>query len=142
MIELADPVATRTEVRESSGRVLSAQYIDVDVDAQLVFRDGKPLARLPHKEFELLRFLLEHAGRVVTREEITRHVWGVVLEPRCDSTLDVHMRRLRGRIEHDPRRPELVRTLRGIGYIFDTAPVPGAAPRGADAVRYALEPPP
>ena len=105
--------------------ILRAQNVDLDVQAQIVFRDGLPMPRLPRKEFLLLKLLLERAGRVVAREELLEQVWGQRLAtPDLTKTLDVHVRRLRARIEHDPHQPTLIRTVRGFGYIFDTTAVP------------------
>jgi len=71
--------------------------------------------RLPLKEFELLEQLLTNAGRVVTRDTLIDRVWG--LDYVGDTkTLDVHIKRLRSRIERDPSRPELITTIRGLGY--------------------------
>ena len=114
----------RSQGRQPQARRLGAQGIVLDVDAQIVFRDGEILPRLPSKEYQLLKFLLENAGRVVSREQIMERVWGAVLSSTGASTVDVHMRRLRHRVESDPTRPFRIRTIRGEGYIFDLSPVP------------------
>jgi len=75
--------------------------------------------RLPLKEFELLQLLLTNAGRVVTREILIDRVWGYDYVGDT-KTLDVHIKRLRSRIEADPTRPELITTIRGLGYRFET----------------------
>ncbi len=74
--------------------------------------------KLPLKEFELLELLLENAGRVLTRDTLIDRVWGphYVGDTR---TLDVHVKRLRARIEEDPSRPALITTIRGLGYRFE-----------------------
>lgn len=105
---------------------LSAQGVILDVDAQIVFRDGDALPRLPQKEFLILKLLLEDAGRAISREELMERVWGAVLSRSAAKTLDVHVRRLRGHLEQDPHHPVLIRTLRGFGYVFDVTPVPTA----------------
>ena len=74
--------------------------------------------RLPLKEFELLRLLLANAGRVVTRDVLIDRVWGFDYVGDT-KTLDVHIKRLRSRIETDPARPELITTIRGLGYRFE-----------------------
>jgi two-component system, OmpR family, alkaline phosphatase synthesis response regulator PhoP len=88
----------------------------VDFDTYEVFLDGKPLA-LSLREFELLKFFLQVPERVFTRGEILDLVWGqdTYVEPR---TVDVHIRRLRQQIERDDARPELILTVRGVGYKF------------------------
>jgi two-component system response regulator RegX3 len=70
---------------------------------------------LPLKEYEVLQLLLERAGRVVTRDQLIDEVWGhdYVGDTK---TLDVHIKRLRGRIEPDPSTPERILTVRGVGY--------------------------
>ncbi|MDA8040469.1 MAG: response regulator transcription factor [Actinomycetota bacterium] len=75
--------------------------------------------KLPLKEFDLLELLLANAGRVVTRDNLIDRVWG--LDYVGDTkTLDVHIKRLRSRIEADPSRPALITTIRGVGYRFET----------------------
>jgi two-component system response regulator RegX3 len=76
--------------------------------------------RLPLKEFELLELLMANAGRVLTRSTIIDRVWGhdYVGDTK---TLDVHVKRLRSRIEADPAQPKLITTIRGLGYRFETA---------------------
>ncbi len=78
--------------------------------------DGDPV-ELPPKEFELLAYLLEHAGRVLTRGQLIDEVWGSDYVGDT-KTLDVHVRRLRTRIETDPKDPHRIQTVRGLGYRF------------------------
>ncbi len=75
------------------------------------------LVELPPKEFALLELLLRNAGRVMTRDLIIDRIWGADYVGDT-KTLDVHIKRIRGRIEVDPRSPELVVTVRGVGYKF------------------------
>ena len=72
---------------------------------------------LPLKEFELLALLMQHAGFVVTRQRLIDRVWGFDYVGNT-KTLDVHIRRLRSRIESDPSEPELIVTIRGLGYKY------------------------
>ena len=75
------------------------------------------LVQLPLKEFELLHVLLENAGRVVTRDSLIDQVWG--LDYVGDTkTLDVHIKRVRSKIEDDPAAPERIVTIRGLGYKY------------------------
>jgi two-component system, OmpR family, response regulator RegX3 len=78
--------------------------------------DGAPV-ELPPKEFELLAYLLEHAGRVLTRGQLIDEIWGSDYVGDT-KTLDVHVRRLRSRIEDDPKDPTRIQTVRGVGYRF------------------------
>jgi len=75
---------------------------------------------LPLKEFDLLGLLLENAGRVLTREVLIDRVWGSDYVGDT-KTLDVHIKRLRSKVEVDPKNPELIVTIRGLGYKFDDA---------------------
>ena len=75
--------------------------------------------KLPLKEFELLQLLLTNAGRVVTREVLIDRVWGYDYVGDT-KTLDVHIKRLRSRIEVDPAHPTLITTIRGLGYRFES----------------------
>ena len=88
----------------------------VDLDNYEVTLDGKAVG-LSLREFELLRFFLQYPDRVFSRSEILDLVWGhdTYVEPR---TVDVHVRRLRQRIERDDANPELILTVRGVGYKF------------------------
>ncbi|MCU1491213.1 MAG: two component transcriptional regulator, winged helix family [Acidimicrobiaceae bacterium] len=74
--------------------------------------------QLPLKEFELLEQLLNSAGRVVTRDSLIDRVWGIDYVGDT-KTLDVHIKRLRSRIEEDPSKPRLITTIRGLGYRFE-----------------------
>ncbi|MFD9499302.1 response regulator transcription factor [Streptomyces sp. NPDC060035] len=111
----ATPVG-RSALLEGAGLVL-------DPAARHATREGRALA-LTLREFDLLAFLLRHPGRVFTREELMREVWGWDFGDL--STVTVHVRRLRGKIEADPARPELIRTVWGVGYRLDLPPGPAA----------------
>jgi DNA-binding response OmpR family regulator len=78
---------------------------------------GRPLALAP-REYELLSFLAHHAGRAVSARELLRRVWG--WEFGDDSTVAVHVRRLREKLEPDPSHPTLLATVRGAGYRLGT----------------------
>lgn len=82
-----------------------------------VERDGVPLD-LTTKEFDLLQFLSAHPRQVFTRDQLLVHVWNYESYGE-DSTVTVHMRRLRGKVERDPSRPRHLRTVWGIGYKFE-----------------------
>lgn len=98
----------------------------IDFDTYQVYIGGQP-RDLTFREFELLKFFVEHPMRVYTREQLLDLVWGrdTFVEPR---TVDVHIRRLRQHIERDDSKPELILTLRGVGYQFNPEslePLPG-----------------
>ncbi|MFG2813512.1 response regulator transcription factor [Streptomyces sp. NPDC048410] len=102
---------------------LSAAGLTIDAAARRATKHGTELS-LTLREFDLLAFLLRHPGRAFGREELMREVWGWDFGDL--STVTVHVRRLRGKIEDDPARPRLIRTVWGVGYRFepDTAAEP------------------
>ncbi|MGW5068480.1 response regulator transcription factor [Streptomyces cyaneofuscatus] len=97
-------------------RPLSGAGLRLDPVARSAFRDGVGLA-LTLREFDLLAFLLRYPGRAFGREELMREVWGWDFGDL--STVTVHIRRLRGKVEQDPARPRLIRTVWGVGYRLD-----------------------
>jgi len=112
------------EERSGSWRAVSdeestweAGNVRVDLDQRRVHVRGEEV-RLRRKEFELLRLLVENAGRVLTRDVLIDRVWGTDYIGDT-KTLDVHIKRLRSRIEVDPSSPKLITTVRGVGYRFD-----------------------
>ena len=97
--------------------VLEAGPVRLDVDRHVVTVNGAAVA-FPLKEFELLEVLLRNSGRVVTRGQLIDRVWGH--EYVGDTkTLDVHVKRIRAKIEPDPAHPRYLTTVRGLGYKFD-----------------------
>ena len=114
----------------ASGRLRSAHLL-VDPAARTVRRDGAPVS-LTVRELDLLVHLLRHPGRAFTREELLSQVWG--WEFGDHSTVTVHARRLRHKVEVDPARPVLLVTVWGVGYRWDApverAPAVGPAPAG------------
>ena len=101
-------------VNESDSGVLSVANIRMDIDRHQVFVAGEPIS-LPLKEFELLEFLMRNAGRVLTRNQLIDRVWGSDYVGDT-KTLDVHIKRLRAKVEKDPANPTLIQTVRGLGY--------------------------
>ncbi|MFE7161136.1 response regulator transcription factor [Streptomyces sp. NPDC057636] len=108
---------------------LRAATLTVDPAARRAAKAGVELA-LTIREFDLLAFFLRHPGRAFSREELMQQVWGWDFGDL--STVTVHVRRLRGKIEDDPAAPRLIQTVWGVGYRLD--PDPGSGPRG-DATR-------
>lgn len=94
--------------------VLEAGPVRMDVERHVVALDGEPVA-LPLKEFDLLEFLLRNAGRVLTRAQLIDRVWGSDYVGDT-KTLDVHVKRLRAKLEPDPANPKYLLTVRGLGY--------------------------
>jgi len=101
----------------STEAVLEAGPVRMDVERHVVAMDGEPVA-LPLKEFDLLEFLLRNTGRVLTRAQLIDRVWGSDYVGDT-KTLDVHVKRLRAKLEPDPASPKFLLTVRGLGYKFD-----------------------
>ncbi len=91
--------------------------IRMDIDARRCYVNGEEI-KLRKKEFALLRLLLENPGRVLTREVLIDRVWGSDYVGDT-KTLDVHIKRLRSLIEDDPKNPEHITTVRGVGYRYE-----------------------
>jgi two-component system, OmpR family, response regulator RegX3 len=111
-------ILRRAPLVDASGEELPVEAAGVRLDRARheVRVDGQPV-ELPPKEFELLAYLLENAGRVLTRGQLIDEIWGSDYVGDT-KTLDVHIRRLRTRLEDDPKDPKRIRTVRGVGYRF------------------------
>jgi two-component system response regulator RegX3 len=99
---------------ESDPGVMTVGPVRMDIERHQVSVNGIPTS-LPLKEFELLEFLMRNAGRVLTRIQLIDRVWGSDYVGDT-KTLDVHIKRLRAKIETDPANPTLIQTVRGLGY--------------------------
>jgi DNA-binding response OmpR family regulator len=101
---------------EPAQEALEDGELRIDFDKRTVAIDDKPV-RLTYVEFEILSALARHPGRVYSRATLLERVWGdsAYRDPR---TVDVHIRHLREKLERDPKTPELVQTMRGVGYRF------------------------
>jgi two-component system response regulator RegX3 len=107
----------RVEVDDLDEAVLEVGPVRMDVDRHAVSVGGGEVA-MPLKEFELLELLLRNAGRVLTRGQLIDRVWGADYFGDT-KTLDVHIKRIRSKIESDPSQPTLLLTVRGLGYRFE-----------------------
>jgi two-component system response regulator RegX3 len=94
--------------------VLEAGPVRMDVERHIVSVNGEPIT-LPLKEFDLLEYLMRNSGRVLTRGQLIDRVWGADYVGDT-KTLDVHVKRLRSKIEADPANPVHLVTVRGLGY--------------------------
>jgi DNA-binding response OmpR family regulator len=106
----------RTRGAEQRSTVLSAGRITVDTAARRATRDGEDLT-LTVRELDLLAFLLTHPGQAFRREELMQEVWGWSFGDL--STVTVHVRRLREKIEDEPAHPRIIQTVWGVGYRLD-----------------------
>ena len=107
----------RFEPEGDDESILEAGTVRMDVEKHSVTVDGEVTA-MPLKEFELLEFLLRNAGRVLTRGQLIDRVWGADYFGDT-KTLDVHIKRIRSRIEAKPSDPTMLVTVRGLGYRFE-----------------------
>ena len=107
----------QSDFEDPEDSVLNVAGVRMDVERHEVSVDGERI-QLPLKEFELLEILLRNAGRVLTRIQLIDRVWGSDYVGDT-KTLDVHVKRLRSKIEQDPANPIHLITLRGLGYKFE-----------------------
>ncbi|ROR66185.1 response regulator transcription factor [Agrococcus jenensis] len=105
------------EEDEEDDAVVEIGRVRLDADSHTVTVEGRETA-MPLREFELLEYLMRNAGRVLTRGQLIDRVWGSDYFGDT-KTLDVHIKRLRAKIEEDPSNPTCVVTLRGLGYRFE-----------------------
>ncbi|NBQ93007.1 MAG: DNA-binding response regulator [Micrococcales bacterium] len=103
--------------KEAENGILEAGPVRMDIDRHIVYFNGEKVT-MPLKEFELLELLLENRNRVLTRGQIIDQVWGSNYYGDT-KTLDVHIKRLRSKIEDDPARPVHLLTVRGLGYKYE-----------------------
>jgi DNA-binding response OmpR family regulator len=108
--------ALRRAVRKDSGELISFDGISVDFTKMEVNRDGESII-LTAQEFKTLRFLIQNAERVITRDELLNEVWGYQNYP-STRTVDNHILKLRQKLERDPANPTHFRTVHGVGYKF------------------------
>ena len=99
--------------------VMEVGPVKLNIGKHQVSVNGAPVS-LPLKEFELLEFLMRNSGRVLTRSQLIDRVWGEDYYGDT-KTLDVHIKRLRAKIESDPANPVLIQTIRGLGYKLENA---------------------
>ena len=119
---LAEPIARIRAVLRRGGEqdthqedgVLEVGHVRMDVSRHELLVDGEPV-RIPLREFELLEVLLRNVDHVLTRGQLIDRVWGADYVGDT-KTLDVHVKRIRSKIERDPAQPEMLVTVRGLGY--------------------------
>ncbi len=104
-------------VEEADDQLLQGGSVTMDVERHTVLVDGQPVP-MPLKEFDLLEYLMRNAGRVLTRGQLIDRIWGADYVGDT-KTLDVHVKRLRTKIEVQPSRPTQLVTVRGLGYKFE-----------------------
>lgn len=108
-----------TATVDGTSDVINLGGLKLDTARHSIQLNGKELT-LPLKEFELLAYLMENAGYVLTRTQLMNEIWGSDYFG-DGKTLDVHIKRLRSKIETDPANPKLLHTVRGLGYKFEVS---------------------
>ena len=104
--------------KASAKHVITTGNIKIDTARRQVFRKNERI-RLTGMEFSLLELLVNNSGQAYSRNEILQHVWSYPADHRIDTrVVDVHISRLRSKLETDPNNPELILTARGVGYMF------------------------
>jgi len=117
--ELIARVRSQLRPAAAPARLLRSEGLELDRDSCRVRLNGKALT-LTATEFRLLEFLMSRPGVVFSREQLLDYVWGLDRAV-TDRTVDVHILRLRQKVEADPANPALIRSVRGFGYLFDTS---------------------
>ena len=110
-------VSSEHAEEEPDEQILEGGRVRMDVERHTVLVAGEPVS-MPLKEFDLLEYLLRNAGRVLTRGQLIDRIWGADYVGDT-KTLDVHVKRLRSKIEAEPSRPQQLVTVRGLGYKFE-----------------------
>ena len=108
--------ASTVRKQEEDNR-LSGGNLTIDTASRRTWKEGQPV-ELTAREFDLLELLMKNPGRVYSREQLLNLVWGYEYTGEY-RTVDVHIRRIREKVEADPANPELLRTKWGVGYYFD-----------------------
>jgi two-component system response regulator RegX3 len=106
------------ETEEPTSATIEAGPVRMDIERHTVTVDGQQIG-LPLKEFDLLELLMRNSGRVLTRGQLIDRVWGADYVGDT-KTLDVHVKRLRAKIEPEPAQPKFLLTVRGLGYKFES----------------------
>lgn len=119
IIPTSGSAATGTSSASKGGKnIITTGAIKIDTARRQVYRKNERI-RLTGMEFSLLELLVNNSGQAYSRNEILQHVWSYPADHRIDTrVVDVHISRLRSKLETDPTNPELILTARGIGYMF------------------------
>ena len=110
-------VLKRCQSVNQNQAVLIIKTLKIDNNAKKVFKDGKDI-KLKTMEYNLLFYLIQNKNKVISKKELFDKVWGDSFF--SDGTLNVHIRRIREKLEDDPNNPRLIKTVWGTGYLFET----------------------
>lgn len=117
LVQTAKALIRRSQIySKNSSSELHVGPFRLDLRKLECYKDGKPLT-FTGRELNLFRFLLENSGQVFSKEQLYRQIWNDAVVD--DNTITVYVKRIRAKIETDPKNPEYLKTVRGIGYIMD-----------------------
>ena len=117
LVQTAKALIRRSQIySKNSSSELHVGPFRLDLRKPECYKDGKPLT-FTGRELNLFRFLLENSGQVFSKEQLYRQIWNDAVVD--DNTITVYVKRIRAKIETDPKNPEYLKTVRGIGYIMD-----------------------
>ena len=102
----------------SFSKIINIRNITINTDEAKVFKDGQEII-LTAMEYRLLLILLNNRGCVLSRNKLLENIWDIDGDFVNDNTLTVYIKRLRDKIEKEPNRPEIIKTVRGLGYVID-----------------------
>lgn len=102
---------------QDAGKIIQAGDLSIDTASKRVYRTGGEEIALTAREYQLLEYLAEHAGKIISKERLYEQVWGEYADG-IDNTVMVHIRHLREKLESDPSHPQLIITVKGLGYRF------------------------
>lgn len=108
-------IIRRYKQGEERSNVINVKNITINLDKNLAYKNGKEL-ELTALEYRILQMLLSNAGQIITREQILDKIWDIAGNFVNDNTLTVYIKRIREKIEDDATKPEIIKTVRGIGY--------------------------
>lgn len=104
--------------KDSPDGVVSVGSINVNTNEAKVYKNGAEII-LTAMEYKLLLIFINNSGKVLSRQRLLEDIWDVAGDFVNDNTLTVYIKRLRDKIEEDPAKPQIIKTVRGLGYIFD-----------------------
>ncbi|MFL1696458.1 response regulator transcription factor [Weissella kandleri] len=113
-----DSAISKQHVEMATTQWLTVGHLKIDVKQQMVYKQNQ-LLRLTPKELALLIYMVEHANRVLSRAEIARGAWGIQVDGLDTRMIDMHIANLRDKLEDQPKSPQILKTVRGVGYRFE-----------------------